>query len=1262
MGAILLVPIHLDALCLKTDLSVADAKAEFTRLPFWDGAREVNPDVANISEALLSRPFHDRGLQLRAGIHLHWALPDALTRGANKAARNGAGGKLVFPAVPNRWLVTRGRKSGAGKPVVEQQWVVESDYLHPIAAEAVPGGIPVPFPADPAKENYQPYRYLGRKRPFNAQWAEDASAESLARSGYRLTAVGYEPASRTVLGGYSEPAFAALYPNCLSVFGLHDPLLPSVLAGMQYDLIGWYGDPRQDCLRAGDLQDAMDKINEAYLKAGKTRTTAEVKREAIEQLYKWKLPADGEVPDRTVCYARLVFDAEPSSAAMKEKAVTVAVGNTPTEALSAYLAGTTPNSPLLEDRLEALHLSSKLEGKELDVGLKFKEARHEKGFTAVPCGTLWGVREQTAALPRPAGDDASDETLPRELAHLLNRLNLRQQECDRAAHELEAMQRQLFADWYKYMLCVYPPDDSRDNYPDVDEVRHFIQKNGLRPIKRQQAKLSALDFECRQSQSDLSNAIVAFNRRANKSYVVQPRSAPRFWRPNEPALLVVDDAVEPTERHNQDGRLHPEGLLECQAMAASNEAIEKLIQPIRAEMDKAAPAQGKERIGFDNWTNQPWNPFALEWRVEFFPRQKQNNLNPEDRDYHADFITANYRLGQDADLELQPGQEAIEKAASVYAGGSLLTPQAKLQLQEQLRKFLDNLHEERVKNDPVLAELQEVSRTLEESGFHAMAQSLNGFNEALLMRKQTLQLPVADPFGFDDTWPFTDSVRRAIGNRNRTAPQPHNDFNPIRAGVLKILELRLVDTFGRTQTLKPRDNRIFTAEAMRAPGNPHLISMPPRLQQPARLNFRWLSADRGDAADTDEPEMNAHPATTPVCGWLIQNNLDGSLMVYDNAGRPLGSINKRCRWSLAPGAPEIAAAKIENVHLRTLVNHLIGQGKDDPLHPENTYFKDFFGALESALENIDPENFAQHEATALLVGRPIAVVRATLDLELCGLPAINEDWNVFRLDLERYLRSEETLGDRPAPRDTDAFTRVRFPIRLGDDRQLNDGLIGYWKEDWTGGGSGYSYENDRFYVHACDTARVLKTDLAAVPIAAAQKTALAALLQNSEGVVTKHCLLARFADAERIWQMLLDQNIIAELKRDARIRYAACESGLSQTVDDPAQKLTMLVDPRGAVHAISGVLPVKAIRIPPDQFAEALQRLAITFFSAPVVTSQGKINLPLPAEPGFVWSWLSKSGGEWATSDIGAVNVQATWNGPQEIDEGWLRLSKAPRK
>src|SRR4028118_26247 len=80
MSNILMVPIHLDALFLKNDKLVVDPMADPTRLPYFNGERDVNPNVANISEEVVTQPFQNKNFYLKAGIHLHWALPDALTK------------------------------------------------------------------------------------------------------------------------------------------------------------------------------------------------------------------------------------------------------------------------------------------------------------------------------------------------------------------------------------------------------------------------------------------------------------------------------------------------------------------------------------------------------------------------------------------------------------------------------------------------------------------------------------------------------------------------------------------------------------------------------------------------------------------------------------------------------------------------------------------------------------------------------------------------------------------------------------------------------------------------------------------------------------------------------------------------------------------------------------------------------------------------------------------------------------------------------
>ena len=207
-GVVLSVPMRVDALLVATDEQVVGSIADFTRLPYSDplaggGPLNVNPDVAFIGENVLSEPFEQRNTTLRSGVHLHWALPDALAVGQRRNPADADDTSVVYPAVPTRWLVSR---AGAGMP--PRQWIVESDYLWPEGTPWVDGRVSFPVAETPNEGPHrQPYRFLGRTWPAE-QWREDRR--------------GREHLEQLVAVGYGEPTFAAAYPNCRGVFGLHD--------------------------------------------------------------------------------------------------------------------------------------------------------------------------------------------------------------------------------------------------------------------------------------------------------------------------------------------------------------------------------------------------------------------------------------------------------------------------------------------------------------------------------------------------------------------------------------------------------------------------------------------------------------------------------------------------------------------------------------------------------------------------------------------------------------------------------------------------------------------------------------------------------------------------------------------------------------------------------------------------------------------------------------------------------------------------------
>ena len=101
----LLVPIDVQA------LYVAPASAErFVRLPF----ALTTPDGEKPEP--MPEPFAE-GVARAPGVHLHWAVPDALLSGELKEVGAGSRNRLGLSALPDRWTVfrwtrTRGRAPG----------------------------------------------------------------------------------------------------------------------------------------------------------------------------------------------------------------------------------------------------------------------------------------------------------------------------------------------------------------------------------------------------------------------------------------------------------------------------------------------------------------------------------------------------------------------------------------------------------------------------------------------------------------------------------------------------------------------------------------------------------------------------------------------------------------------------------------------------------------------------------------------------------------------------------------------------------------------------------------------------------------------------------------------------------------------------------------------------------------------------------------------------------------------------------------------
>jgi hypothetical protein len=158
-------------------------------------------------------------------------------------------------------------------------------------------------------------------------------------------------------------------------------------------------------------------------------------------------------------------------------------------------------------------------------------------------------------------------------------------------------------------------------------------------------------------------------------------------------------------------------------------------------------------------------------------------------------------------------------------------------------------------------------------------------------------------------------------------------------------------------------------------------------------------------------------------------------------------------------------------------------------------------------------------------------------------------------------------NNRNHKRATYDFEKVKIPFRLGDANQLNDGIIGFWKDGENK--SSIDYE-DKLYMPS-----------------AKKEGDSADYQETSEYIITP---------GEGDFLMY-------------------------QSLADARQLLTVLFDPRAQLNVTTGVLPVKTIDIPEVHWKKALDNMNVQFLVAPILTLKDSFQMPTPTETGYQWHW-----------------------------------------
>jgi hypothetical protein len=179
----------------------------------------------------LSGDAFNRDAALEAGIHLHWALPDALTA---STILSGQGSKsVIFPAVPDLWLVVRFNPGASSTTPLAKRtwsaWVVDSigEIVTPLAQWTPP------TQRDAAKVHT-----LAGVLP---------DASSIGHPGWGLWDT--LPADDSDQAKTFDPMMAAYYPESRRRFGFYDSLQGAGTKGnVSYLVVGWFWTDKHDPL------------------------------------------------------------------------------------------------------------------------------------------------------------------------------------------------------------------------------------------------------------------------------------------------------------------------------------------------------------------------------------------------------------------------------------------------------------------------------------------------------------------------------------------------------------------------------------------------------------------------------------------------------------------------------------------------------------------------------------------------------------------------------------------------------------------------------------------------------------------------------------------------------------------------------------------------------------------------------------------------------------------------------------------------------
>jgi hypothetical protein len=1243
----LLVPIDVQA------LFVAAGDAEpMVRLPMLLAGDGVDDPADGMP------PLFAPGTPRPAGVHIHWAMPDALLRGSLEERPAGSANRLGLRALPDRWVVLRiVLPTGAKQPAV-RGWVIEADR-----AVAVPLEL----------------------------WSEGGEASEQAKPAGREV----EPDELTgTLGG--SATWAAVYDAVLNRFAFHDPLddIPAVApAGVDtnaaaYVVAGWWSNPAADPLDAARSGQSFAELLDGL----RWRLLSDWARGRLAQL---ESSSSSELRRALGLRTLDRFNDEPRAASKSSAAPSLIDETVAQEPLgsasSKFVAGafdrfvTEPwhlRSTLLHGAVYGVPLAgpAPAEQRPAESELRVSIGRHDDDVIAA----LASVQDAPASAR-----ESTERLLAAFTAQRINRIGQPDGAVEVEEHQHDSAFASLPGGTAGTDRFVSGGHEGTQSGSRRARRRTTIDAGVSKPFDptlRGGSIGSSLLFS-KLKQNDLFVASesevheIMRDPEPDNVLAVDPRvvarPAPRFAFPTDPMVAV--QGARRNLRHGRDGRASPDGKLTCRwptqvisevqgvvaghtlitslgsgaipsevvllareavlhdpyhsgwlaaaSRSPQSEAVigRRLLAEAALRFGRDATYDGATQaftaestpferrwagdemrrfslfkgadpdpVGVTAWV-QPWVPLWLEWEVEL------TNDAAQDLD--------GWSL-DDVDLE-RDGSSPTALSTRTLQGRALLTTGAATTLRRAVNDWLAAEDAREVAGPGEADEATEAAlRAL--AGAFAEVDVLTSALDGL--RYQLLGLT------------SVDGLQRDVNEEGEILPPaPTGPPTLLVGGHLRLTKARLIDAFGRLLSV-PVDEVATTVED-RVDEEPGAVQLSPRITRASRWQFNLVDAASPtgalDAAEARVDQVDPTLTVNPVSGFLLPDHLDESLEVFGVDGNPLGEllhepVGGSVVWEIAAGRegpPDagpsfgLSAAQQSLGWLAAGVVAADAAARDGAAAGSESALSALLRAIDTTLWTVDTFASLGTEHVAGLVGRPIAVVRAQLRLELRP-----ED----DLDLSNPARAAERLAAERA------LAAVAFPVRVGELTRTDDGVLGFFVDD----------DYSRF--------RLVDKVVAALASEGGRSQGQLGLLGRSGALPPKEAITHPF--------------VVGDGEGDT------LHVHLGQTVT-----LTILMHPAGRAHVTTGILPRKALALARDWVGSGLAALAPSLRTGPVLVEtdlaeEGQVRLPKVSVFGqnqaFLWR---DSPATWRTDAILAATQTALLpDTPAAFREGWVRVVPEP--